>query len=435
MYQEDPESGSEQEDFVRSDLSSEEGDYELYEVKLELIHEIENCDSTRDLVLSGLDFPSVREKVKTFESRGASAPTSPVKQKRPSVTLINRSGSCSSFFKMALSEAVQAALAPLKRTRRGFKAWVTRSINKVIEEDGAGTLTSGAFTIKYDAIKESMYKVINVQDQISQVFDDNGVAETHVDRVADEQETSEFLNSASNNIGAILTKYSKPDESGALRGNELVEALKQIGSNNLTVKVETRKFYGNADDRLKFKDWLSEFNSVIRLNPLWDENRKLTFLRQQILGDAATFIAHLDTGAGNYDRAIQALKDEYLNEDYNVDELFRLLLQESPERDVTYQKTAIYLASVRNKLYTLKNHYNVDLTDSDTAGHKLISHIVFNKLSAELRRDFKNRTQKDYPTFNEIMENQASVIHNIVSTRSRTKNFNDNHGKQGKQAQ
>ena len=63
------------------------------------------------------------------------------------------------------------------------------------------------------------------------------------------------------------------------------------------------------------------------------------------------------------------------------------------------------------------------------AGHKLISHIVFNKLSAELRRDFKNRTQKDYPTFNEIMENQASVIHNIVSTRSRTKNFNDNHGK------
>ena len=105
-----------------------------------------------------------------------------------------------------------------------------------------------------------------------------------------------------------------------------MEALKQIGSNNLTVKVETKKFYGNADDRLKFKDWLSQFNSVITLNPLWDENRKLTFLRQQVLGDAATFIAYLDAGVGNYDLAIKALKDEYLNEEYSVDELFRLLL-------------------------------------------------------------------------------------------------------------
>ena len=98
MQQEDPESGSEQEDFV-SDFSSEEGDYDLYQVKLDLIQEIESCDPTRDLVLSGLDFPSVRERIKTFESRGASAPTSPVKQKRPSVNLINRSGSCSIFLK------------------------------------------------------------------------------------------------------------------------------------------------------------------------------------------------------------------------------------------------------------------------------------------------------------------------------------------------
>ena len=431
MNQDDPELGSEQGDLVRSDFSSEEGDYELNDLRLDLISETEISDPTRATVLSGLVLPSVREILKTFESRGSSAPTSPVKQKRPSVTLSTRSGSCSSFFNMALSQEVQTALAPLKKTRRGYKSWVTRSINNVVAEDGAGTLTCGAFTIKYDAIKNAMNKVVNVQDQISQVFDNNGVSESQADRVADEQETAEFLNSASNDIGAILTKYSKPigDGGGALHGDELVEALKQIGSNNLTVKVETRKFYGNANDRLKFKDWLSEFYSVINLNPLWDENRKLTFLRQQILGDAATFIAHLDTGVGNYDRAIQALKDEYLNEEYNVDELFRQLLQESPERDVTYQKTAIYLASVRNKLHTLKNHYDTDLIDPSSSGHKLLSHIVFNKLSSELRRDFKARTQKDYPTFKEIMEKQASVIHNIVSTRSRTKNFNDNYGK------
>ena len=199
MNQDDPELGSEQGDFVRSDLSSEEGDYELNDLRLDLISETEISDPTRATVLSGLVLPSVREILKTFESRGSSAPTSPVKQKRPSVTLSTRSGSCSSFFKMALSQEVQTALAPLKKTRRGYKSWVTRSINNVVAEDGAGTLTCGAFTIKYDAIKNAMNKVVNVQDQISQVFDNN-------DRVADEQETSEFLNSASNQIGAILTR-------------------------------------------------------------------------------------------------------------------------------------------------------------------------------------------------------------------------------------
>ena len=192
MHQE-PDSGSEQEDL--SDFSSVESDY-LYQDKLDLIESIESSDPTRDLVLSGFSFPSVRDKIKTFESRGASAPTSPVKQRRPSVTLINRSGSCNSFFKMALSEAVQTALAPLKKSRRGFKAWVTRTISKVVEEEGAGTLTSGAFTIKYDSIKDSMDKVVKVQDQINQVFDNYNVNENHPERVADEQETDEFLNKA-----------------------------------------------------------------------------------------------------------------------------------------------------------------------------------------------------------------------------------------------
>ena len=194
MNQDDPELGSEQEGFVRSDLSSEEGDYELNDLRLDLISEIEISDPTRDSVLSGLDFPSVREILKTFESRGSSAPTSPVKQKRPSVTLPNRAGSWNSLFKMALSAEVQTALVPLRNTRRGYKSWVTRSINNVDTEDRAGTLTFGEFTIKYDAIKAMMDKVFNVQDQIRKVFDDHGVSETQAERVADEQETSDFLN-------------------------------------------------------------------------------------------------------------------------------------------------------------------------------------------------------------------------------------------------
>ena len=112
MNQDDPELGSEQEGFDRSDLSSEEQS-ELNDLGLDLISEIEVSDSARDSVLSGLAFPSVREILKTFESRGSSAPTSPVKQKRPSVTLPNRAGSWNSLFKMALSAEVLTALVPI----------------------------------------------------------------------------------------------------------------------------------------------------------------------------------------------------------------------------------------------------------------------------------------------------------------------------------
>ena len=83
MNQDDPELESEQEGFDRSDLSSEEQS-ELNDLGLDLISEIEVSDSARDSVLSGLAFPNVREILKTFETRGSSAPTSPVKQKRPS---------------------------------------------------------------------------------------------------------------------------------------------------------------------------------------------------------------------------------------------------------------------------------------------------------------------------------------------------------------
>ena len=193
MNQDDPELGSEQEGFDRSDLSSEEQS-ELNDLGLDLISEIEVSDSARDSVLSGLAFPSVREILKTYESRSSSAPASPVKQKRPSVTLPNRAGSWNCLFKMALSAEVSTALVPLKNTRRGYKSWVTRSIHNVDTEDQAGTLTSGEFTIKYDSIKAMMDKVFNVQDQIRKVFDDHGVSETQAERVADEQETSDFLN-------------------------------------------------------------------------------------------------------------------------------------------------------------------------------------------------------------------------------------------------
>ena len=63
-------------------------------------------------------------------------------------------------------------------------------------------------------------------------------------------------------------------------------------------------------------------------------------------------------------------------------------------------------------------HYNTDLLDENTGGYKFLSHVVFNKLSRELRKELKAKTANDFPTFKEIMENHASVIQNIISIRA-----------------
>ncbi|CAL4166803.1 unnamed protein product, partial [Meganyctiphanes norvegica] len=100
------------------------------------------------------------------------------------------------------------------------------------------------------------------------------------------------------------------------------------------------------------------------------------------------FIAHLEPEVGNYVACISALKEQYLDEPFIVDEYFKKLCAEKPEFDETYGKTRVYIATIRNNLHNLKTHFNVDLLEENSGGHKLLSHIIFTKLSPELRQAF-----------------------------------------------
>ena len=87
--------------------------------------------------------------------------------------------------------------------------------------------------------------------------------------------------------------------------------------------------------------------------------------------------------------------------------------------DEDYGKTSQYLATTRNKLHNLKSHYKVDLVTANTGGNKLLSHIVFSKLSPELRKALIAETNSNYPTFDQIMEHANKVINTIVRTRKK----------------
>ena len=102
-----------------------------------------------------------------------------------------------------------------------------------------------------------------------------------------------------------------------------------MGNNSISVKYDCSNFYGNESDKLAFKNWFSEFEGVLKTQTNWDDERKLGYLKKVVLGNAATYIAHLEPGPGNYDAAVKALKDQYLNEAFITDEYLRQLLSET----------------------------------------------------------------------------------------------------------
>ena len=64
-----------------------------------------------------------------------------------------------------------------------------------------------------------------------------------------------------------------------------------------------------------------------------------------------------------YDDCIKALKEQYLDEPFIIDEYFKKLLADK-------LKTHVYIANTTNHLHNLKIHYKVDLLDeSNSAQH------------------------------------------------------------------
>ena len=204
---------------------------------------------------------------------------------------------------------------------------------------------------------------------------------------------------------------------GAVSPEELLNTVSQIGNNPINLSVECAEFFGDERDYLEFSNWLIQFEAVVNTRKNWTEEFKITYLKTKVLKNAAHFIAHLDARPGNYDACIKALKEQYEDKDFIIDEYFKLLYNQSPEYDETYTKTRVYIATVRNHLHNLKTHYNIDLLDEASSGHKFLSHIIFGKFSNELRKAFSSVCNSDYPSFAKILENYSKVINSLDRNR------------------
>ena len=178
-------------------------------------------------------------------------------------------------------------------------------------------------------------------------------------------------------------------------------------------KLESNIFDGTSKDKLEFKNFLTQFSNCIDACCTLFNANKLTYLRSYLSGYALKIITHLSVTDDNYDVAFSLLKEEFLDIPYIVDESFKTLLSSSPSVDTAFDGLRTYVNECHAIIHDLKQ-YDIDLMEEDTAGCKLLSHIMFSKLPTSVKRELIHKVDNNYPSLTEIFQNYREIIKTLV---------------------
>ena len=313
---------------------------------------------------------------------------------------------------MPLPSEYEARFKSLGAKRAGFRGRITaalRNLDKVKKDD----LTEEIFASRKQDVLHYLGKVDDTNDEIISLFDMADLGEHDEFRVLEMDKQVSYRVTITDKLAGIaagITKQSKPPPK----------------SDNKAVKMPELKcqtFSGESLDKFEFKNFLQQFQNCIDACTSLTNTGKLTYLRSYLTDYAFTTISHLSITNDNYDVAIQILKKEFLDEEFIVDEILKQLLEGYPKFDVTFGEVKSYINVCRAHLYELKT-YGVDLLEVNSAGCKLISHILFSKLPVSLKKELIHKVDTNYPTVVDLFDNYNDLIKTLLRTSSRNKSDN-----------
>ena len=376
-------------------------------------------------------------------SRPCSGPSTPRKLNL-NVELIDwqplESLNTSTSSRIDLNMSLKSELKVLNSSRNAHKAWITRSLNKLSDAKENDTLTRNLFNIKFQDAKSHLDKIMDIENKIAMLFDEHNVLATDTTRMNHETEIVTYVDEVQCTLAEYEAEFTKQElasgSSGSSRVEDLgaraiAEAIKTSNSGFSKLKLDCPNFEGNKKDKFHYKDWIRKFNNVISGSGNVSNKLKLQYLQSKCIGEAGSFIQHLELLNDNYLVAINILEKHYLDKALIRDELIEHILTLRPEYDVEYTKTKMYLAEVSNIVNDLKKHYAADLTADENGNHSggyyVLSHVVFSKLSTELKKAIILKAGTCFPTFNQIFDLSNEVINVINKTRK--KNSGNTHKK------
>ena len=280
------------------------------------------------------------------------------------------------------------------RRLAGLKAYITactKNLNALDADD-----LKVHFKARKDIILNYLQKVQKVDESITEVYD-QGDERVEERKLAEITSQIEYNDSVHDELTLIERRI---DISLPANSNPPLQPPMAVK----IPKLESKIFDGTSKDKLEFKNFFAQFSNCIDACGTLSDANKLTYLCSYLSGYALTIIIHFSVTDDNYDVAFSLLKEESLDIPYIVDESFKTLLSSSPSFDTAFDGLRTFVNKCRAIIHDLKQ-YNIDLMEEDTAGCKLLSHIIFSKLPTSVKRELVHKVYDNYPSLSHIFDN------------------------------
>ena len=311
-------------------------------------------------------------------------------------------------------------LKKLKRSRAGFKGRITRILNTFDKAKNDSTLDRSTFEVLHEELKGYLDKYNSADSEVQAAYDQCNVDENQPDRKKDTEESLEYLDDVRNKLIAFKKQVvaSEQPQQVAHNNEDLVAAITQAQGVPSRQNVTCQLFDG-TNDKLDFKNWFSQFETMINSGRPMAGRYKLNSLKNHLTkgGLALKLINNLQPIDTNYEIAVEILKEEFLDEGKLIDQLFNLILQKSPTYDVEFRGLRLYVAEIKGFLSDLKTSHKVDLLAAESGGYKLVSHIIFAKMPSVIQKALIEKAKSNYPTIDQIFDNIKDVIETNLKTK------------------
>ena len=304
-----------------------------------------------------------------------------------------------------MSEIDEHSAALIKK-RAGYKSYITVCKNKLdaLEEDDLKI----HFYSRKSTILEYLGKVQKFDESILDVYDRYGTLEDDQRKLDEITSQVEYTDSVRDSLTLI--------ERTVVGSTTIPANNSSLPQSSMAVKIpklECKVFDGTSKDKLEFKNFLTQFSNCIDACGKLSDANKLTYLRSYLSGYALKIISHLSVTDDNYKVALSLLKEEFLDVQYIIDESFKILLSSSPSFDTAFDGLRTYINECRAIIHDLKQ-YGIDLMEQDTAGCKLLSHIIFSKLPVSVKKELVHKVDDNYPSLTHIFDNYREIIKTLV---------------------
>ena len=300
----------------------------------------------------------------------------------------------------------------LVRKRSGIKSRITAALKNLNGLD-SDSLTEEIFKSRRDDVLTYLARVDAVNDEIIELFDKGDFTESDDNRVKEMDAQVAYRVQVTDSIAKLATTLNKKKDPP----KHLKDKVMGVKMPELQCKI----FSGKSTDKLEFKNFLQQFHNCVDGCESLTDAGKLTYLRGFLTDYAFRVISSLSVTDENYQVALKMLKDEFLDEEFIIDEIFKQLLNSYPKFDTTFNQSRIYINDIRAFLFEIKT-YGVDLLDENTAGCKLISHIIFSKLPTSIKRELVHRVGTNYPTVVDLFNHYNDVIKTLLRTSNVSRN-------------